>query len=548
MRTAKTVFVAGSLLVFASCSSSSNDQGDGGYNGNGAANGTGANSNGASSNGASSNGASSNGASSNGATGNGANTGVGGSGNSDCALGNSCSTNNSTCNNGNIVCTCANGSWSSCHLQGTGTGGAPGAGGSGTGANSPTSGSSTGATGANGGGSNGDGGSGGAGGASCITVDSAAKASPQVLLFAIDATGSMNDAPASAGGLSKWNALKAVWPELVDNLPTTWAVGMMEWSCPGCGKNPAVPYQPSMAVPIAPLSDAAQIDALKNGLTADPLGGFTPTECAYNYALDQVQSWAPPPEFDGAPRFIVLLTDGVPTVTSDCVTLGAIKAGQIPVNETQYEHLIGTVAAGTTSTGIQTFVGGVPGSDEPQGANYDPMYMLSLLAAAGGTAAPSCAPTAGTVQCPDGTTPALNALGIAFCDQHGGNPQLVTRGTYCHFDMTQGNMADDLRATLKKIKATAVKCAYDVPPTPPTYAFIDASSVKVIYLQNGTTPVELTAATNNDCAQGGDWYYSEQDPNTGIPTKLEICPDKCTEVQLDLDASIDIRFECLKEV
>jgi hypothetical protein len=477
-----------------------------------------------------------------------ANTGGGANGGNDttCRLSNACATPDSTCLNGNVECTCINGVWASCALR-PATGGTAGTGATGTGANAPTSGSGTGATSANGGGSTGDGGSGGQGGG-CATLDSAAKASPQVLLFAIDSTGSMNDMPPSAGGLSKWNALRAVWPELVDNLPTTWAVGMMEWSCPGCGKNPATAYQPSTAVPIAPLSDTAQVDALKNGLTTDPLGGFTPTECAYNYALDQVQNWPAPAGFENAPRFIVLLTDGVPTVTSDCLTLGAIKAGQIPINEDQYGHLIATVAAGTNSSGVQTFVGGVPGSDEPQGANYDPMYMLSLLAAAGGTAAPSCTPAPGTMQCPDATTPALNALKTAYCDQHGGNPLLLSRGTYCHFDMTQGNMADDLRATLKKIRATAVKCAYDVPTPPPPFVMVDSTTVQVIYMKNGTTAVELVPATNNDCAQGGQWFYSEQNPATGQPTKLELCPDTCTMVQADLDAAIDIRFDCLGEV
>ena len=194
-------------------------------------------------------------------------------------------------------------------------------------------------------------------------------------------------------------------------------------------------------MPIAAL-DTTQRDALKNGLTADVMGGYTPTECAYNYALDQVRNWQAPAEFVDAPRFIVLLTDGVPTVTNDCQTLGAIKAGSIPLNEAQYGGLIATVAQGTLDTGIKTFVGGVPGSDEPQGANYDPMYMLSLLAAAGGMALPNCTPEAGTMLCPDGTVPEINALGTAYCDQHGGNPQLTARGTYCHYDLTQGDMAD----------------------------------------------------------------------------------------------------------
>jgi hypothetical protein len=462
-------------------------------------------------------------------------TGTGATGDTSCALGNACSTPNSTCVNGNVECKCQSGVWNPCTIV-TGGGGTGGAG-----AN---------ATGANGGGSTiGDGGTGGQDtgtGGSCATADSAAKSSPQVLYFVIDATGSMRDIPASGStnGQRKWDVLMTVWPEVVDNLPETWAVGMMEWACPTC---PMTAYAPASLVPIAGL-DATQRDALKNGLTVDVMGGYTPTECAYDYALDQVKNWQAPAEFVDAPRFIVLLTDGVPTVTNDCQTLGAIKAGSIPLNEAQYGGLIATVAQGTLDTDIKTFIGGVPGSDEPQGANYDPMYMLSLLAAAGGMAVPNCTPEAGTMLCPDSTVPEINALGTAYCDQHGGNPQLTARGTYCHYDLTQGDFAEGLRQALKAIKAKLVSCSYPVPAPPPPFVMLNSTTVQVIYKQGGTQNVPLSYATANDCAQGGQWYYSEQDPVTSLPTKLDLCPDACAMVQSDLDATIDIRFECLGEV
>ena len=152
MRTATTVFVAGSLLVFASCSSSSNDQTDaGGYAAFGNT-GTGASNTGAT--GASNTGATGN--ASTGATGNTGTglTGTGAGGNTDCALGNACSTPSSTCVNGDVQCTCLNNVWSTCIIV-SGAGGA-----SGTGANGAGGGSTTGATGA-GGGNTGDGGTGG---------------------------------------------------------------------------------------------------------------------------------------------------------------------------------------------------------------------------------------------------------------------------------------------------------------------------------------------------------------------------------------------------
>jgi hypothetical protein len=109
-------------------------------------------------------------------------------------------------------------------------------------------------------------------------------------------------------------------------------------------------------------------------------------------------------------------------------------------------------------------------------------------------------------------------------------------------------MATGLRQALKAIKATLVECSYDVPAPPPPFVMVNTTTVKVIYKQGGTTNVELTYATNNDCAQGGQWYYSAQDPVTSLPTKLELCTDACTMVRSDLDAAMDIQFECLGEV
>jgi hypothetical protein len=337
-----------------------------------------------------------------------------------------------------------------------------------------------------------------------------------------------------------------------DNLPDTWAAGMTEWACPGC---PTTAYSPSTLVPIAPL-DATQRDVLKNGLTADVMGGYTPTECAYSYALDQLKSWQAPAELEGVPRFLVLLTDGVPTVTSDCQTLGAIKAGAIPLSEAQYAELIATVAEGTMETNIKTSIVGVPMSDEPQGANYDPMYMLSLLAAAGGMALPNCTPEPGTMLCPDGTVPALNALGTAFCDGHGGIPQLVTRGTYCHYDLTLGEFAANLRGLDTSLRTAlrrlwtdgGIACEYPIPEPPPPYVLVDPTHVAVIFTPGGKPPVLMTPARANDCANGGQWYYSVQDPITLLPTQIDLCPDACAMARAELDVSIQIQFACLGTV
>jgi hypothetical protein len=281
-------------------------------------------------------------------------------------------------------------------------------------------------------------------------------------------------------------------------------------------------------VPIGVLN-SAQVTALST-LPATQIGGYTPTECAYNYALQQIQSWVAPPAYAQSPRFIVLLTDGVPTVSNNCQSLGNIQQGTMPIDEAQYGGLIATVAAGTASTGIKTYVAGVPGSDEPQGAPYDPMYMLSLLAAAGGTARPNCTPVAGTPNNPTGT------LGT-----------VSPRGTYCHYDLTtQTDFGAALQNAIGAIAASLVSCEYPVPPPPAGYIMLSTTDVEVtLTTSGGSTP--LTRAPGDDCAQGGGWFYKSFDATSGLPTQIDLCPDTCAAAQSDLNAAVSIHFVCLGE-
>jgi hypothetical protein len=339
-----------------------------------------------------------------------------------------------------------------------------------------------------------------------------------VLFFALDAAGSMNETAPSTNGQSKWDVLRQVWPEMLAGLPASWAVGMMTWSCPDC---PNGAYQPSVAVPIAAL-DAGQLALLADALPLDAPGGDRPTECAYAFALEQLRTWQAPAVYAESPRYIVFLTDGVPTVKSDCATLAG------PITEAEYAGLIATAAGAPWSAGITTFVVGLPGSDQPQGAAYDPLYQLSLLAAAGGTALPNCTPSPGTV---DGTTGTLSP-----------------RGTYCHYDTTtQPDLAAALKDTLNAVAGAAVTCRYVVPYPPPPYVLLSTTNIEVIAtIEN--VPALLSRTPEDDCSQGGEWYFSAHDEVTGMPTEIELCPEACARVSVDPSATIDIVFACLAEI
>ena len=240
----------------------------------------------------------------------------------------------------------------------------------------------------------------------------------------------------------------------------------------------------------------------------------------YLFALQQVQNWNAPSGYAASPRYVVLLTDGVPTVNSDGATLGG--GPQNTITEQEYAHLIATVGADTASSGIKTFVVGVPGSEDPQGAAYDPMYLLSLVAEAGGTAVNGCTPSPGTST---------------------GNT-VDPRGTYCHYDLTQGDFATRLQNAVKEIAGTSVSCEYGIPPPPPPYVMFSTTVLEVFYT-TGSARTQLTEAQSDDCANGGDWYFSATDSN-GIPTRIGLCADMCNRARADLTAAIDLQFPCLE--
>jgi hypothetical protein len=93
------------------------------------------------------------------------------------------------------------------------------------------------------------------------------------------------------------------------------------------------------------------------------------------------------------------------------------------VNQAEYHAITSTIATTGVPNGVKTFAVGVTGSDRPQGAGYDSLYVLSELAVAGGTTSPGCIPTSGTVSPRRDTT----------CQ--------TSRGTYCHIDLSP---SDDL--------------------------------------------------------------------------------------------------------
>jgi hypothetical protein len=355
---------------------------------------------------------------------------------------------------------------------------------------------------------------GGAGGA-CANQTSETTAVPPILQFVIDVTGSMssdaypNDPNNNATKLAE---LKRILPPVFAGFPSDWAVGVQFYNYAqggGC-------YVGRQAVSIAALStNLVAINAAIAGVNAL---NWTPTYAAWAYGLGQVRAFSDP-VYAKSPRSIVLITDGVPTVTNDGCTI------QNPISQAEYDALINQVQAngmGGTPP-IKTYVIGVLGSQDPQGATYDPMYQLSLLAIAGGTGVSGCTPTSGV----PGTT------------------DVSPRGTYCHYDLTSNpDFATGLQNALAAIGGGQISCTYTVPPPPSDGRVFDLKNITLTYIPSSGISRVLGQAANASCA-GGQWYVSQTDAG-GNPTELQLCPDTCAAASGDPGAQIEVTFVCLK--
>jgi hypothetical protein len=317
----------------------------------------------------------------------------------------------------------------------------------------------------------------------------------------------------STGGQSKWAVMQTALPQAFSNLPANWFVGLSFFSRSGGGSGC---YQGAQAVPIAPLAQQ-QLTALSNAIQARNAEGYTPTEAAYLFALGQAESWSAPAGYASKNRYIMLVTDGVPTTNSDGCTLGS--GPQNTITAAEYSHLVATVASQTSATGIRTLVIGVPGSEDPQGAAYDPMYQLSLLAQAGGTEIAGCSPSSGTS---NGTVV---------------NP----RGTYCHHDLTQTtDLASGLISTIGTIAGGIVTCDYAIPSAPPGQV-IDPNKVNLIYGDGTGNSYLVLPNQDTNCDRG--WQFTDD-----TRTEIRVCQITCDLLLSNPLARFTLVFGCTSGV
>ncbi len=320
----------------------------------------------------------------------------------------------------------------------------------------------------------------------CASSTATASLLPTYLQFLVDISGSMNCNPSdpptlgcdTPGPGSKWVLTRNALENAINLLPATTGAGVILY--PNATGWNDLCFSGQAAVPMALLDDAHK-QQIKSVLDMTSPYGATPTEDSYLFAT---QSFGSVPA--DANKFIVLITDGMPTVGRNCS-----GDGQDPVDTSALPGEAATAAA----AGVKTFVIGSPGSQSFRTS-------LSEMAQQGGT-------------------------GPAGCTNNGPN--------YCHLDMTtQPDFGQAISDALNAIASKAISCTFDV-PNPGPGVTLDPDYVNVIYTPGGGSPQYIN---KTDPCTGDGWHYSPDGK------QIILCDQTCKQVQTDSQATISIEFGC----
>lgn len=110
-------------------------------------------------------------------------------------------------------------------------------------------------------------------------------------------------------------------------------------------------------------------------------------------------------------------------------------------------------------------------------------------------------------------------------------------GVICTGDWTK--VFQDIQQSV--ISGSQLACSLDI-PTPQSGEAIDPDNVNVRYLPGGVGPgaTLFRVADAAACGPDGGWYYD--DP--GAPTQIILCPGRCSEIQSDSAAKLQVELGC----
>lgn len=291
-----------------------------------------------------------------------------------------------------------------------------------------------------------------------------------------------------SGSISgSWNNVKAAINTFVQSPGTSGITAAIDFfpGSPECSGTTYSGAGLSVGMGLLPGAGNAQRSAIVGAVNAQSTGGGTPMNPALNGALLTATQWvnANPPA--GRKGVVVLVTDGLPT---DCTNCGG-KKGKSAKNEAacrvqEVANMAESYFFGSPS--IETFVVGVN-----TGTN---LQYLDVIARAG------------------------------------------SGGKRDAFIINGGAAAAGLVTVLNEIRDQSLSCDFEV-PLPPAGQVIDPTSATVTLNAGGTATTLSRVNAPGDCS-GNQFYYD------AAKNKVLLCPSACSVAKSDLNADIDITYDC----
>jgi hypothetical protein len=330
---------------------------------------------------------------------------------------------------------------------------------------------------------------------------------PVVLMLVVDNSASMNDRP-KGSSMTKWEITRDALGGAIDSLPATSAVGVLYFpNMRTSGSDVARPIDECVnidaMIPIGILGDpsSTQRDTIARSLDRTDPNGSTPTNDAYDYAYANGMQAS---KLTGN-RFMLLITDGAPTLKKGC------QGGGGPNNPQPTQPIIDDIHA-ARQAGVRTFVIGSPGSESVSNGstNVDLRPWLALAAVEGGTAPEGCS---------------------VLASSSGGDTD------WCHIDLSQSSdFAGALNAALSRILGLITSCTFDVPATVPDGQVVQRDEVNVIYTPgSGSGDVLVGRDDSPDCQTG--WQFDGEG-------RVVLCPQTCETAQNDPAGKVELLFGC----
>lgn len=329
----------------------------------------------------------------------------------------------------------------------------------------------------------------------CAGWESEGEELTSVIQLVIDVSSSMNQRAPGSQNSTKWEVtrdalLEAVVGTTGPGLPSSVAVGLLFYpnidsvinETPG---NVTQCVNTGAMVPIDLLgaTGAPHRSVLADAIQNVQLRTSTPTHDAYEYAFDNGLA---PSRLPGE-RFMLLITDGAPTLERGCVN----ESGNLRDVDPQpiVEEVTRVAAEGT-----RTFLIGSPGSEPNR-------TWMSTAAVIGGT-------------------------GVSGCNVNGPN--------YCHMDMTTApDFSAALRAGLARVAGAVAPCRYSF-ADPPAGQEIDLTKINVV-LNSSAGSTLIVRDDIGDCSEG--WQLTANN-------EILLCPESCNQVQSQEGIVVDVIFGC----